>query len=169
MTREQSPRRGLAVTNRSEHVSDQPVFSRTGEISNDQQILEQHVREVVEELNSQQPVTRLRLMPYDGRIDTAYFSFHLAADVIADLELLSRLLNTANWQASLRYDARGLHGSAQLWVDFVRVAPIKQKTKGSSFLCCRSRSALLMSALALIIFIAAIIFQNWELIQLLFQ
>lgn len=169
MTREQSPRRGLVATNRSGEVSDQPVFSRTGEIGNDQQVLEQHVREVVEELNGLHPVTKLRLMPYDGRVDTAYFSFHLAADVIADLELLSRLLNTANWQASLRYDARGLHGSAQLWVDFVRVAPIKQKTKGNSFSCCRSRPMLLLSTLVLIFSIAVLLLKNWELIQLLFQ
>ena len=71
MTREQSPRRGLVATNRSGEVSDQPVFSRTGEIGNDQQVLEQHVREVVEELNGLHPVTKLRLMPYDGRVDTA--------------------------------------------------------------------------------------------------
>jgi hypothetical protein len=66
-------------------------------------------------------------MPFNGGRNTEYLSVQLSADVIADVKLLSKMLDTAaGWSASVRYDTRN-QGVTQLWVDFAGLTPIKKK------------------------------------------
>lgn len=77
----------------------------------------------------------LRALPFSGRTDTGYHSFQLAADVMPDIVLLNEMLNTGDWKANIRYDARELASGPQLWADFARASPIKRRpAKTRSFL-----------------------------------
>lgn len=128
MPREESPRRGSGIIQSS---NNEPVFSRPNADAERQQ-LDSHVAEVVREWNTTMPGSKIRIMPYNGVVNTQFHSVQLSADVINDLELLGKLFNTASWTASLRYETRN-QGVNQLWVDFARVTPIKKKQTKSKF------------------------------------